>query len=128
MNGNILYGAAQYGGSPFGVSVAEVTTDISQSTGGVLFRGRAVLSSYPSVHVRNTNLDLLIDFSKDKFRSGLSIGGYISYRNKQGGAITITPTGSSLIEGSGAVTNDSTKVGSLYIEDATTIVTIGDLS
>lgn len=59
---------------------------------------------------------------------GLAVGSNINFRNKQGGAITVTPTGSSAIEGAGTVTNNSTKISTLYIEDASTIVTIGDFA
>lgn len=58
----------------------------------------------------------------------LVVGGNINFRNKQGGAITVTPTGVSSVDGAGTVTNDSTKLSSLYIEDATTIVTVGDMA
>jgi len=59
---------------------------------------------------------------------GLAVGSNINFRNKQGGAITVTPTGSSVVEGAGTITNDSTKISTLYIEDASTIVTIGDFA
>lgn len=58
---------------------------------------------------------------------GITIGSNVSYRNKQGGVITITPQGSMTLEGAGGSTNDSTKVNSLYIESSTIVVTVGDM-
>ena len=58
-------------------------------------------------------------------------GYYVSFRNKQGGPITLSPNGSDTVAGSGIVTNDSTILGTVYLEEAGSPnlwISIGDLS
>lgn len=58
-------------------------------------------------------------------------GYYVSFRNKQGGAITLVPAGTDVVEGAGVTTNDSTKLNSVYLETTganSVWVSAGDLS
>jgi hypothetical protein len=59
---------------------------------------------------------------------GLTVGTSLSYRNKQGGVITLTPTGAAALEGAGNTTTDSTKANSLYVESTNLFVSVGDLT
>lgn len=50
-------------------------------------------------------------------------------RNKQGGPITLATEGADVLVGSGSVTNDSTKLNSVYLEETgspNTWVSVGD--
>lgn len=58
-------------------------------------------------------------------------GYYVSFRNKQGGAITLNTEGTDVLTGAGSVTNDSTKMNSVYLEESAspnTWVSVGDLT
>ncbi len=58
-------------------------------------------------------------------------GFYVSFRNKQGGVITLTLEGTDVLSGPGPTTNDSTKLNSVYLEESAAPnlwVSVGDLS
>lgn len=64
MLGNILQGSYIYGDMLLGVDTTEVTANISNSTSRVVFRSRAVLSSYHT-KFRIPELDIIVDLSQD---------------------------------------------------------------
>lgn len=68
MYGNILQGSYIYGDKLLGVYVTEVTSNISESTSGIRFRGHGTFTSYPS-RDRVPDLDIVIDISGYSARS-----------------------------------------------------------
>jgi len=78
MYGNILYGSGFYADTLFGVYLAEITSDITQSTLRTKIRMHGALSSYPSVKARDTLLDFTFNSrtSNERYIPKLGIGLY----------------------------------------------------
>lgn len=113
---------------------AQEAKDAAASVGGRKLNIKAVTTPYvllDSDLIDNSPTLLLFDDGNAceiQVGDGLTVGGGVSFRNKQGAPISIVAVGSSTVSGAGTTTNDSTKVNSLYIEDEFTIVTVGDMT
>jgi hypothetical protein len=96
-----------------------------------LLNVKSVSSPYTLLTGLGDNKSILVFDTSDPCEiilpAGITTGVSVSFRNKQGGEITLIPDGTTLV-GAGNTTNDSTKANSLYVEDTNYFVSVGDMS